>query len=72
MYTGHYTNFWTGYRVRLTDTQGHTLATSTPFVVDTLFPSLTGMQITSSQLSSGYIPLGATIQFSFLANEELT
>ncbi|MEI7562601.1 MAG: hypothetical protein WCJ39_02565 [bacterium] len=58
--------------MRLIDSLGQVLSLSDTFTIDARTPVLSGIQWSSSQSSSGYLPLGATLQLTFAASKELS
>lgn len=70
--SGAYTDLGTGYRLRLVDQNQNVLYTGGAFTIDNKFPTLTGIQFTSSDETSGYIGLGDEVTLSFTASEELS
>ncbi len=76
LYTGiaswAYTNFATGYQVRLLDSEGEVLSTGTIFTVDNVLPTLTGVALASSDAVSGVVGLEDQVTLSFTSSEALS
>ena len=76
LYTGiaswAYTNFATGYLVRLLDDGGDVLSTGNIFTIDNARPTLTGVVLASSDAVSGVVGLDDQLTLTFTANESLS
>lgn len=76
LYTGiaswTYTNFATGYLVRLLDSEGEVLSTGNIFTIDNVVPILTGVALTSDDEEDWIVGMDGQVTLTFTASESLS
>jgi hypothetical protein len=70
--TWAYTNFATGYQLRLLDSNGAILSMGNIFTIDNVAPALTAAALASTDAVSGIVGLNDQVTLSFTASEVLS
>ncbi|MCX6824269.1 MAG: hypothetical protein NT085_04020 [candidate division SR1 bacterium] len=70
--TGTYLRLFTGYKLRLITADQTTIQETPTFTIDNQIPTITGMSLTATGFSTGFVNVSGVIILNFIASEELT